>query len=521
VSSEPSTKASNTQTILRNSLWYGLELLAGTFGAWLVSVIVARMMGPERLGYYTYVGFLTNITATVGAFGLPMTARKYMSEYLNRGEPGLARSVYNATLRIQFWIAAVVTVLSLVLVFVIGDPTQRAISVLLVLNMCPRMLGFIPSQANNAAETLRRNTVPAVLSGLVTLVLTLVSLWMGWDLPGIAAALLAGTLLDTGMKLQSVHSWITKAEPAPIPPALRRQLFVYSGQGLVLMLLNIVVWNRSDVIVLKNLNPDIKQVTFFNMAFNLVERLLMFPSAFAGPLGVTLMAQYGRGEGKMRTLAVEGARYSFLIALPLLVGLACVAGPAVLLIYGHDYGRDYRPMIPVLTIVALLAIPKALMEPPTNLLQATENQGFLVAWGCFSGAVNVLLDILLTPHYGAVGAAIANGSAQTLAAVGIWLRAYRLFHLDLRLLAFGRIALSGAGMAATAVLVGRAVPSYAGLAAAIVAGGMMWFLLLRWTGAMDQTDSQRFLNLGRSLPGRVRPVWQMLVTWIAPGPATV
>jgi len=508
---QPSAPPSNTQVILRNSLWYGLELISGLFGSWLVSVIVARVMGPQRLGYYTYISTLTTFTATVGAFGLPMTTRKYMSEYLNRGDRGLARSLYGVTLRLQFWIAMAVTAVSLGLVFAFGDPTEHVISVLLVLNMAPRMLGFIPSQANNAAEALRRNTVPAVLSATLTISVTLLALWAGWGLPGLAAALLAGTLLDAGMKLYSVHSWL-KDEPVPIAPALRKQMFVYSGQGLVLMLLNIVVWNRSDVFFLKLLNPDIKQVTFFNLAFNTVEKILMFPSSFAGPLGVTLMAQYGRGEERMRTLAVEGARYSYLIALPLLVGLSCVAGPAVVLIYGNQYA----PMVPVLIIVALLAVPKALMEPPTNLLQATENQGFLVAWGCFSGAVNIALDFLLTPRYGAVGAAIANGSAQTLAAVGIWVRAWQLFKLDLRLGAFTRITAAAAGMALTTIAINRAMPSYAGLSLSIMAGALVWFVLLRWTRAMDQTDSQRLDTLGRSLPGKIRPIWRSLVSWIIP-----
>src|SRR5262249_9935286 len=161
------------------------------------------------------------------------------------------------------------------LVFAFGDPTEHVISVLLVLNMAPRMLGFIPSQANNAAEALRRNTVPAVLSATLTISVTLLALWVGWGLPGLAAALLAGTLLDAGMKRFSVHSWL-KDEPAPISPALRKQMFVYSGQGLVLMLLNIVVWNRSDVFFLKLLNPDIRQVTFFSFAFNTIEKILMF-----------------------------------------------------------------------------------------------------------------------------------------------------------------------------------------------------------------------------------------------------
>jgi O-antigen/teichoic acid export membrane protein len=503
----------NTQIIARNSLWYGLELLSTIFAALLVSVIVARVLGPERLGYYSYVMTLTNFTSVIGCFGLPMTTRKYMAEYLNRGQPGLARSIYVTALRIQCWIAAALTGVALVIVFTLGDRTQHVISALLVLNMAPRMIGFIPSQANSAAEALERNAFPSVISIMLSLSLTLFSLWMGWDLPGVASAVLLGTLVDAGLKLRSVRVWMRDTVQVPIPRELRRQLLVFSGQGLALMALNVVVWDRSDVYFLKNLNPQIAQVTFFSQAFGFVEKLLMAPNAFGGSLGVTLMAQYGRGQSRLNALTVEGGRYAFLIALPLLAGIACVSGPAVLLVWGEQY----RPMIPVLATVALLAIPKAMVTAPTTLLQATEKQGFLVVWGTFCGAINVALDILLIPRHGAVGAAIANGSAQTLAAIGVWFRAWQLFRLDLRLRAFARIAAAGVAMSITAVALSRLIGGYVGLAAAILSGMLVWFAVLRWTGAMDKTDGQRFLTVGRALPGRVRPFWNGLVNLVAPG----
>jgi O-antigen/teichoic acid export membrane protein len=176
-----------------------------------------------------------------------------------------------------------------------------------------------------------------------------------------------------------------------------------------------------------------------------------------------------------------------------------VSGPAVLLLFGERF----RPMIPVLTAAALLAIPKALANSPTQLLQATQNQGFLVAWGCICGGIDVMLDILLTPRYGALGAAIANGAAQTLAAAGIWWRAWRLFSLDLRMGAFLKIALAGAGMTAAAATVSRAIPTYAGMALAIVAGALAWFVLLRAIGALNSTDMDRLRSVGRGLPGWV------------------
>ncbi len=502
----------NAQVIARNSFWFTLELIFGLFGAFLTSVITARVIGPQRLGNYSLAVWLTNITTAIGAFGLPMTTRKYMAEYMNRGRYGVARSIYAAAMRVQLWVAAVITAVGLALALILSIPGLRLVSILLVLSMAPRMIGFIPSQANNAAEAMRRNTGPAVVGYITAVVLTLFGLWMGWDLPAVAGAITVSALLELILKLRSVHVWLADVSPEELPSGLRKQMFVYSGQGLALMLLNIVVWDRSDLVFLKLLNKDISQVTFFSMAFNLTERMLLLPNAFAYAVGATMMAQYGRGEEKVNAMTVESARYAFLLGLPLLAGMACISGPVVLLLFREPF----RPMIPVLAAVALLAIPKALMAAPTQLLQTTENQGFLVLSGWACGVVNILLDILLTPRYGALGAAFANGSAQTLAVILLWIYARRLFRLNLRLKAFGRIALSGLGMIAVAALIIRTVPTYVGVAACILAAALAWMLLLRWTGALDGVDRQRLLSVSHALPGRIQTLWTALVNLLAP-----
>src|SRR5579872_3068488 len=98
--SGPGGSFGNTRTIARNSFWYGLELFFSLGAAFVTSVAVARVMGPERLSYYQFMVWLTSITISVGTFGLPTTTRKYMAEYLNRGEPGVARATYLATLKL-------------------------------------------------------------------------------------------------------------------------------------------------------------------------------------------------------------------------------------------------------------------------------------------------------------------------------------------------------------------------------------------------------------------------------------
>jgi len=197
--------------------------------------------------------------------------------------------------------------------------------------------------------------------------------------------------------------------------------------------------------------------------------------------------------------------------MPLLVGMACLS-PIVVLLYGKSWG----PLIPTLAIVAVLAIPKVFVSAPTMLLQTTERQGFLILCGCLCGAIDIGLDILLVPHYGANGAAIANGTAQLMAAVGVWTYVCKTSDIQLKIGDFGRIVVSGAMMALGVLAFIRAVPGTAGMFAAIGVGAVLWVIALRITRALGPEDVSRFVSLGGQFPAAFRPYWKRLIAWLAP-----
>jgi hypothetical protein len=70
----PSGSADNTQTIARNSFWYGIELVFSLVVTFLTSMAVARIVGKDfagqaRLGYFQLVVWSTNVTIAVGSLG--------------------------------------------------------------------------------------------------------------------------------------------------------------------------------------------------------------------------------------------------------------------------------------------------------------------------------------------------------------------------------------------------------------------------------------------------------------------
>lgn len=502
-----SAPASTSRLVARNSLWYGIEVAAGVLTAFFTSIAVARAIGPERLGYYSYINWLTNIAGAMGTLGIPVTTRKYMAEYLGGGRGGLARAVFSHTIRLQAWLSAALTAAGIALVLIAVPEQHRLVSGLLVLAMPLRMMILIPSHANAAAENMAGNVPGALAGNLAYALMVGLSLVLGWGLVGVAAGTLLSMGVELALKLAYVRGWVRKLPVEQFPAELSRRLLVFSGQGTVLLALNILVWGRSDIILLKALNSDIRQVTFFSLAVSLTDKLLLIPQVFSQAMGASLMAQYGRDRSKLPQMSGVAFRYVFLCALPLLVGLAAVSGPAVRVLYG----TEYLPMIPVLAVAGPLAVPKALRLLARQLMQAAERQGFLIAWVALCGVFNVLLDLLLIPRYGALGAAIANGTAQTLATAGIWVRARRLFKLEFGYRVLLKALAAAGGMSLAASVSGSWLGGVAGLVAGIVSGGIVFLALIRGTGTLGAEDRKRLLVVGRELPGVFRYAYQKLV----------
>ena len=477
---------------------------------------MARVLGPQRLGYFNFIMWLTNVSGLIGSIGVPLTARKYMAEYLGRGEGGIARSVFFATLRVQAATAAVITATGMILVFTVSDPAYRYISAFQMASVLPAMMVGIPSQANMAAENLMANVLGGVVGQGIYIVSVILSLVFGWNLQGIAIGIFVYRSTEVVIRMIPVLRWMKSLPEVPLPSALRRKMWSFSGQGTILVLLNVVVWDRSDIVFLKWLSRDITQISFFSAAFGLTEKVLLLPQTFNSALGASLMAQYGRDSGRLPSMVITAVRYILLFAFPMLLGMAVLSPSIIPIIYGHQY----LPAIPVLAVAAVLAIPKSMIQPAQQALQATENQGFLVWWGCICGAVNVALDLLLIPHFAAVGAAWANGLAQTAAAIGIWIRAWQVLRFRPDVGGIVKIVASSLVMAGLVWVISTPLGPWAGAAVGVPAGAAILFLCFRLTGALSSDDRKRLVYFEKMLPAFTRSAYARFLDFVAPASAT-
>ncbi|HTS61366.1 MAG TPA: oligosaccharide flippase family protein [Candidatus Acidoferrales bacterium] len=484
--------------IMGNTFWYALDASAATIVMLIASVPVARAMGPSVVGRYVYLLFLTGTAQRLANFGIPATCRKYMAEYLGRGEYGVAHELFRVTFRYQITISGIITALGLCLAAG-SEPGYRLIAFLIVLSMWPAMTSYIPAEANVAAEDLRAN-LPGSIAYMVTYSgLVLVTLALHWGLVGLATATLTSRLMEAGVRYAGARRRLRNHRTVALPGQLRKRMLNFSSHNLVLLALGLIVWDRSEVLFLKQF-ASVKQVAFYSLAFSIANQLMMLPRALSNSIGITMLAQYGRDPMRLGALLRNATRYVSVLAIPLFLGTAAISRPLI----RATYGIDYLAVAPILYIMCISSIPRAFQMHLENLLQAIEKQGFMVKWLAVTAAVNLSLDAVLIPKHGAIGAAIANGLAQTTGVAGLFLKAGGADAIRSQTRYLGALCLSGAAMLGAVLAVVHALPPWPGLFAGVGVGIGAFWLGLRTTLSLEAEDCVRLRQWTNSFPTPVR-----------------
>src|SRR5262249_10926287 len=150
-------------------------------------------------------------------------------------------------------------------------------------------------------------------------------------------------VLEAAVRYFGVIRWLRGYPTGALPQQLRNRMLNFSRHNLVLLALGLIVWDRSEVLFLKQF-ADVKQVAFYSLAFSVTNQLLMAPRALSFATGMTILAQYGRDPRQLGALMRNAVRYVSVLAIPLFLGTAAIAEPLI----RSTYGNGYLAVVPVL-----------------------------------------------------------------------------------------------------------------------------------------------------------------------------
>lgn len=488
----------NSKTIARNTAWYGLENLIGFVTTLITSIAIARTLGPAKMGYIIYVTWLTSIVSSLGSVGLPETTRKYMAEFIGGGDYSTARYIYLRTFLTQTILAAVATIGAVIWVMHDAPADYRVAALLLVLGILPAMSNFISAQANVASENLSANLPASLASTATYFILTLAAIFLHWGVVGIAFAMFFMRMADFLVRLfptmRRVLSWDSgHAHP---PADLRARMWSFATQSVMGMLLTLVVWDRSELFLLKHLSTDIRQVSFYSVSFGLAERLLLFPSIFAAAAGASMLAQFGRDRTRLPAMTAASARYIALISIPLHVIAVPLAAPVLLVLYG----KQYAGALIVATVAPLLCLPKAFLGPIQSLFESVDKQKYFLFTTVIASVVDIAVAWYLIPAHGALGACIGSGAAQITAVGLMWAVGINRYRIALPWGFILRLTAISVTASLAAWVVSRSLTALPALISGAATATIVFLLLAYLFKMLEPEDCSRFKVISNACP---------------------
>ncbi len=283
-----------------------------------------------------------------------------------------------------------------------APPTAAAI-VILTLSVIPDSLGFV---AQSILLGRRRFGSPAVILGLVNLFKIIVGaivLLRGGSLMAIAWLWVIGSSLGMVALLIPAFRQVGGVRRAHWLNFAPLQTHRWAAMTFCAITTLTALDSQVDTILLSVFRGEV-EVGWYSAATTVTFSLLVLAQAYRFAV-YPLMVQHAQHEPqRLETLFRKSIYYMTVIAMPMVMGLIILAPQIVTLVFGIKF----IPAIPVLQILSISLLFFFAGEPCNRLMLVKDRQKSLVRMLLISTVVNVILNVLLIPQIGAIGAAISR-----------------------------------------------------------------------------------------------------------------
>ncbi len=397
----PFSSTPTLRAFFANLGWLVADKLSRLFVALFVGAWVARYLGPERYGVLAYGLTFVSMFQAVSLLGLDNLVVRDIS-----ATPEQAHRFLGTSLRLRL-ISASVAYVSLgtaVAVLHRGDPTTAAVILLLGLSLFFQTSDVIDLWFQSQLQS-RRTVVAKMLSYLTTAALKVLLISMGAGLTAFAAA----NAVDTGLAAIGLffsYRLFRTSERWHWDAGTARELLRQSWP-LLLSSLPVLLYMRVSVFFLRESSGN-AQVGIYMVGATLSEMWYFLPLTMASSIAPIISRKRAQGGDAYKQVLFKVSAGMWGFSLFVAAFNALSARFVVGTLYGHQYSNSAG----IFAIHALTFIPVCLGVIQSIWL-INEGRSKLALYQAVAGAVVALcLNLVLTPRFGAYGAAIATVASQ-------------------------------------------------------------------------------------------------------------
>jgi O-antigen/teichoic acid export membrane protein len=403
---------SHVVDLLHGASIAGVLKALGAILAFGLSVVLGRMLGAETAGVYFLAFTVATVAATIGRVGLDSALLRFVAAGASASNWYEVRAVYRTTMVLGLICSLLVaTILYLGADFyadtVFSDPTLATPIRIMAVAVVPLSLGVLISRALQGLSRIRDSVlVFTVLPTGIALVGT-GFLASEWGVNGaITAYLIAVTAaLAYGWVVwrHTLANYLSLSRPVRVPSPMRKLL--KSGAPLLIGAILQLVMQMSGTLMLGiwSDNADVSRFSVAARTATLISFVLLAVNTIAQPKFAEL---YARRD--MESLAATAHKATILMtsfAAP--VFLVFLIAPTFVM---SAFGSDFVAGAAALTILSIGQFVNVIAGSVGILLVMSGHERDYRNVQIVSACLVLLLNVLLIPSHGAVGAAVAAAS---------------------------------------------------------------------------------------------------------------
>ncbi len=451
--------------------------LINSASAFLVNILVARLIGPRAFGNFFFYVSTAIVTTVLFDFGLSRTLLRYSAFHQSRGEIREKLCYYSAVLRLKTLLGLALLAAGVAAAWVWGRELRWELSLGL-------LTGFIVSYSqflSAVAQTEEDYSAYNLVLSFSTLRLCLIGLLAAGGLVQLGNIYI--TFVVAPLLLAAIPGWRLGRDLAQAGGVPERHFFrnlILFGRWMVLLAVLETVYQRLDVLLVRGLT-NAEQAGYYSGALAFFGIVYMLPTFSAVLVYPKFVKAIGQGDREaLRYFYRHSTDLMAFIAIPLALGLWSVTPELV-----HNVlGAKYLASAPLFKYMAVYSLILGAHLNSGGLFFAHDRPQWVVLITLAALLTNLSANLWLIPRLGIAGAGIAICLAVGVSLLLSWGLIRRQFGLlpDLRHL--GGYLLFGGLMAAGV----RLLPGggWGALALKVACGASVYALCLlgaeRWLG---------------------------------------
>lgn len=387
----------NLSSLLSNSLFSSITLGLRFISNAILFVIIARYLGAEEFGKFTLAISITGIFLVIVDYGFNMQiVRDIATDRSN------ISSLVNSIITSKLILSVISTVVLVVVLYFIGYPAKTMLIIWIAwIAMLFYSFGQFCNSLFRGFNKFQFETYPTILLNIIQIVLVVIFLICGLSTLSIMIAYLISRIVYFIISFSYVRL------------KLMRISYRFSfGDGLKSLRESLsfgihtiisALYFQIDTVLLSYFKGDI-EVGYYQAAMRLVLATMILSDIISAAFFPIIAKSSVYDKATFEKMSVKFNKYLILSGCGFASVLYLLAEPIILSLYGNAYHTSIT-LLQLLSIVVLLRFAGGAYAA---VITVTDNQGLRAAGVFVSLIVNLMLNYMLIPLYGASGAAISS-----------------------------------------------------------------------------------------------------------------